>query len=115
MTSPQNKIRNWQKIIFKNLHVNGLTLFPIILINNKGLLRDKVFINHEHIHLRQQLEMAVFPFYLLYLINYLINRIKFKDHYSAYKNICFEREAYLNEKDLSYLKKRKLFSWLKYL
>jgi len=115
MTSLENGIRNWQKIILKKLHVNGMTLFPFILINNKTLLNDKIFINHEHIHLRQQLELAIFPFYLLYLLNYLINRLKYRNHYIAYRNICFEREAYHNEKDLLYLKKRKLFSWYKYL
>ena len=111
----ENKVRNWQKIIFEKLHVNGMTLFPFILINNKELLEDKIFINHEHIHLRQQLELAILPFYILYLLNYLLNRIKYKDHYNAYRNICFEREAYSNEKDLMYLRKRKLFRWLRYL
>jgi len=28
----------------------------------------------------------------------------------AYLNICFEREAYLNEKNIDYLKKRKWYS-----
>ena len=115
MKNPNNKIRKWQLIIIKKLHVNGMTLFPFVLINNKYLTEDRVFINHEHIHLRQQLELAVFPFYVLYLLHYLINRIKYKDHYTAYRNICFEKEAYNNEKDIVYLKKRKLFSWLRYL
>lgn len=108
-------VRNWQKIIVKNLHVNGITLFPVILIRHGSLLHDKVFINHEHIHLRQQLELAVIPFYILYLTNYLLNRFKYRDHYTAYRNICFEREAYANERDLVYLKNRKLFNWRRYL
>jgi hypothetical protein len=31
----------------------------------------------------------------------------------AYRNISFEREAYANEKDLDYLKRRSFFGFLK--
>ena len=71
--------------------------------------------NHEKIHLRQQLELLVIPFYLLYLINYIINLVGYKKHYLAYLNICFEREAYRYESDFLYLKKRKKWSFLKFL
>jgi len=108
-------IRSWQKITVSKLHVNGMALFPFVLIRKRELNENKIFINHERIHLRQQIEMLILPFYFFYLLNYCINRFKYKNHDQAYRNICFEREAYKNESNLSYLSLRKLYSWLKYL
>jgi hypothetical protein len=108
-------IRHWQFINLPSLKVNGIALFPFVLVKDKRLLKSKTFINHEHIHLRQQIELLVIPFYLFYLLNYFINRIYYKSHYTAYLNICFEREAHNNEGDLNYLKKRRFWEWLKYV
>lgn len=91
-----------------------MTLFPFILIANKKLKEDKVFVNHERIHLRQQIEMLVIPFYVVYMIHYLVNRVKLKDHNKAYRNIVFEREAYSNEKNMQYLAERRIWAWFKY-
>ena len=107
-------LKNWQKILVRKLHVNGMALFPFLLIQREALWQNNFFINHERIHFRQQIELVILPFYLLYLLHYLINRIKYRDHDTAYRNICFEREAYSNEKNLQYLKERKFFSWTKY-
>lgn len=91
-----------------------MAIFPFIILQNKQQKTNKALINHEQIHLRQQLELLIFPFYLLYLLNYLINLARFKNHYLAYFNIRFEREAYANEKNLDYLSHRKPFSWFRY-
>jgi len=91
-----------------------MALFPFILVNNKSLLTDAILINHERIHLKQQAELLVIPFYVLYLINYLINIAKYRNHDKAYLNIVFEREAYTKDADTGYLKCRKLYSWLRY-
>jgi hypothetical protein len=71
--------------------------------------------NHEYIHIRQQLEMLVVPFYAVYLLNYLTNLVIFRNHYKAYMMICFEKEAYSNEGDMDYLKKRRIWAWVDYL
>lgn len=102
-------------IVIPFLKVAGMALFPFILVKNKHLKNDKVLINHEKIHLRQQLETAVLPFYVLYLGSYLVNLIKHKNHHQAYIHIFFEKEAYHQEKDLNYLKKRKFWNFLKYI
>ncbi|MBK9732419.1 MAG: hypothetical protein IPO83_14285 [Chitinophagaceae bacterium] len=91
-----------------------MALFPFILFRDSYLVNDSIILNHELIHLRQQLELLILPFYFLYLLHYLINRFKYPDHYSAYRNIIFEREAYANDHDLNYLKKRKWFAFVKY-
>ncbi|MCO5936776.1 hypothetical protein NAF17_14630 [Mucilaginibacter sp. RB4R14] len=101
-------------IVTPFLKVNGMALFPFILLNNKALLNDEVMINHERIHLRQQAELLVILFYILYLLNYFVNLIIFREHNKAYLNIVFEREAYEKEADMAYLKQRKWVGWMKY-
>lgn len=71
---------------------------------------DKYVINHENIHLRQQIEMLFIPFYLEYVIEWIYQSIKYRDTYKGYKNISHEREAYLNERNLNYLETRKPFA-----
>ncbi len=92
-----------------------MALYPFILISKRSYKTRSDLILHERIHLRQQIEMLVIPFYIVYVINYLVNLIKYKDHFSAYINICFEREAYQNDRFSDYLKTRKFWSFLKYL
>jgi len=101
-------------IIIKTLHVKGMALFPFILFREKSFAENKVIMNHELIHHRQQIELLIIPFYIFYVLNYFINRFRYSKHHEAYMNIIFEREAYTMETDLAYLKGRKLFSFLKY-
>jgi len=100
-------------LIVKKLPAAGMALFPFILLKSAKLKSDLEIINHEKIHLRQQLELFVFPFYALYLLNYLINLFKFKNHDLAYRNIVFEKEAYAYEADLNYLKKGNWYGWIR--
>ncbi len=99
-------------IVASFLKVDGITLFPFIFIRTKELLNDKSLIRHEQIHLRQQLELLILPFYLFYLINYLYNLWKLKNRTSAYHFIIFEKEAYRYEHDPDYLRHRKFWAWL---
>ncbi len=99
-------------IIVPFLNVRGMTLFPFILLKKKELASDKTIMNHEVIHLRQQAELLILPFYFIYLFHYLINLCIYKDHDRAYRAIVFEREAYLHEDDFGYLKKRRFWGWL---
>ena len=102
-------------ISIRKLWVGGITLFPFIFISSKlSEHRKPVLINHEKIHIRQQIELLVIPFYLFYLLNYLLNLIKFGEHNKAYKNILFEKEAFIKESDLDYLSKRKYFSFINF-
>ena len=95
------------------LNVNGLALFPFIFTKTKAV--SKTLINHELIHHRQQIELLIFPFYILYLINYLVGLVKYKNSNQAYMNICFEKEAYQNDQNLDYLKKRDFWAFMKYI
>lgn len=104
----------WPVLVVPFLRVNGMALFPFILVKLEKSKFDEVIIRHEIIHLRQQLELLVLPFYFFYLLNYLYNRLHHQDHHEAYMNIVFEREAYANDVFPDYLKRRKLFAWTKY-
>ncbi|WP_397363577.1 hypothetical protein [Olleya sp. R77988] len=93
----------------------GMTIFPFIFLKNKRLKSSVTLINHEKIHLRQQLELLVVPFYIWYFIEFVIGYIKHKNWFLAYKNISFEREAFYNDANLDYLKSRPFWQFLKYL
>ncbi|CAN5562627.1 hypothetical protein BH23BAC1_BH23BAC1_40000 [soil metagenome] len=93
---------------------NAITLFPFVLVD-KDVKLTRRLVQHEKIHLWQQAELLVIPFYFLYLIHYLINLIKYQSAYKAYKNIVFEKECYLNETVSNYLETRRFCGWFKYL
>jgi hypothetical protein len=99
----------------KKLKINGIALFPFIFVRKPEDKENNVLINHEKIHLRQQLELLIFFFYIFYVAEYYYHLFKLKDPYLAYKKISFEREAYAMESDLNYLKKRRFWSFRKYL
>lgn len=92
----------------------GITLFPFVLISPRVSLRKSLVV-HERIHLKQQVELLILPFYLLYLGEYLYGLTKGKGHYQAYRSISFEQEAFQHEHNSHYLKERKTWSWLRYL
>lgn len=93
----------------------GITIWPFIILRDPQLKKDATFLNHERIHLRQQVEMFVLPFYIWYVLEFLTRLIQFKNKNEAYRNISFEREAYINEKDLNYLKKRPFWRFVKFI
>ncbi|AZQ60394.1 hypothetical protein EJ994_16880 [Maribacter sp. MJ134] len=105
-------------LVFKHFFYKnyvGLSLWPFIFLKSNSLKEDAVLINHEKIHLRQQQELLLLPFYILYMTEWLLRSLLYLDTYRAYQNISFEREAYANENQLNYLTQRKPFSFIKYL
>jgi hypothetical protein len=93
----------------------GLSLWPFIFLKTRSLKNDDVLINHEKIHLRQQQELLILPFYVFYLTEWAIRAIWYLDSYKAYQNLSFEQEAYMHENNMDYLSSRKTFSFIKYL
>jgi hypothetical protein len=102
------------RFLFRN-RFNGLTVWPFIFLKDEKLKNNAVFLNHEKIHFRQQIELLILPFYIWYGFEFLIRWVNFGDNRKAYRNIGFEREAYQKEKDLQYLKNRPLWNFLKYV
>jgi len=99
-------------LIVPFLWYEGMALYPFILLKRGELKNNSTFMRHEQIHLRQQKEMLIIPFYVLYLAFYLFNLFRFRSHHTAYKQIPFEREAYKHESEPDYLARRKLWAWI---
>jgi len=112
--------------IIKNIFIpvsgySAMAIKPYIFIQKKWLNKldkfrdvsgDKAVderynkvINHEEIHFAQQEELGL----IMFLVKYLWWWVRY-----GYKNIPFEREAYINAEDFKYLSKRKPFAYLKY-
>lgn len=51
----------WQWLL-KNTKISGITLYPFILLRSPELRRNRILLNHEKIHLRQQLELLIVLF-----------------------------------------------------
>lgn len=103
------------KVVRCNIPLLGgcksINLFGFLVVKKNARI-DDVLINHEKIHTAQMREMLYVFFYLWYLIEWLI-RLCMKGN--AYRNISFEREAYDNDKDMSYIKHRNCYSSFKYM
>lgn len=93
----------------------GMAIFPFVFFKHASGADEPVLVNHEKIHLQQQKELLVLPFYLFYLINYLYNLIQMLNHEQAYRSIIFEKEAYDHQSEVDYLQKRKPYSFIYYL
>lgn len=92
-----------------------MAVFPFILVRTRKLALQQRLLNHERIHLRQQAELLIMPFFIWYVTEYIIRLLIYRNHDEAYRNICFEREAYNNESNPSYLRKRPMWNFCRYL
>ena len=104
-------------IVYKYVVPKGyrsITIFPFIFLLHKGDRENKVLVQHEKIHIRQQLELLVLFFYVWYFVEFTVKYVYYRNWNRAYRNISLEREAYANEKDLYYLKQRSFWRFLKY-
>lgn len=89
----------------------GWACWPFIIFRAEKYATPKR-VNHERIHLAQQREMLVVPFYLAYVLNFIWNLIRMRPR--PYRDIKFEREAFQNEADPTYLETRKFWAWINY-
>jgi len=99
------------KLLSIFISIEAITLWPFIISRKK--LNSTMF-NHEMIHIKQQQELLVVGFYLLYVFYWLRGFWLYRDSEIAYLAIPFEQEAYSHEFNQDYLENRKIFSWWKY-
>lgn len=113
----------YNKIIPFGKNFYAINLFGILFA--KGPC-NRYIINHEKIHTAQMRELGYIPFYIVYIIEWVVRilmRVFKKEPLSkkktiltdAYRDISFEREAYSRQYNLDYLKSRKAFSTFNYL
>lgn len=104
------------KIIYNNIipfkGFKCINLFGVLFARKGAYIGEKT-LNHEAIHTAQMKEMLYVGFYVWYFIEWLIELF----HYgtTAYHKNTFEREAFDNDDDLTYLASRKRFAWWKYI
>lgn len=99
-------IKLHKKLLGKNFY--AINLFGLIIVFD-DLSEEEL--NHELIHTAQARELFYIPFYIWYILEWVILVICYKDKMKAYYKVRFEREAYLHQKDLKYLKKRKHYHY----
>ena len=90
----------------------AINLFGIVFSREPLSDREK---RHEHIHTLQQREMLFVPFFLWYLLEWLLRLLVCRSSRRAYYAISFEREAYANESFPDYPRRRRRFAWFRYL
>ena len=95
----------------RNFH--AITLFPLIFYNDERLTEREL--RHEAVHLWQQAALLIVLFYLLYLIFWILNLVKYRDNDRAYREIPFERSAYHLETLERQRPCKQAFHWLKCL
>ena len=83
----------------------AINLFGVLFVRKNVKLSEKLII-HESIHTAQMRELFYIPFYIKYLYYYSLY---------GYRNNPFEKEAYLNQSDNTYLKTRPKFNWKQYI
>lgn len=106
------KIKYSKIIPFKGFYAINLFGTYFIREEYKGQEVSESTLNHEAIHTAQMKEMGYIFFYIWYFIEWLI-RLVINGRY-AYNMLSFEREAYSNQNNLTYLVSRKPYSWFKY-
>lgn len=93
---------------------SAITLWPFVFVRKDARMAATT-IRHENIHGRQQKELLLVGFYLLYGIEWIIKLCYYRNSITAYKNISFEREAYSNQSNITYLDERKPYAFVKYI
>ena len=100
----------------------AINLFGIIFIRkevrphyNISMQEYDTLLLHEYIHTKQMRELLYLAFYLWYIIEWLVRLAMYRDMNKAYRNISFEREAYENQRNRSYIQERERFAFLKHI
>ena len=94
------------------IEINAITLGPLVF--SRGEISPRLR-NHEAIHWEQYKETLILGFLFLYAVYWFIGLLKYRSGSVAYFSIPFEREAYSNDENESYLICRKKYAWRRYL
>lgn len=79
----------------KIFRINAIVLYPFVLYCEKE--PEEEIRRHEMVHLDQIKRDGFWRFYGRYLLQYCQGRKQGLNHYEAYRNISYEREAFGSE------------------
>lgn len=97
------------------LELEAIALWPVVVLGGVALTAKgnaTHTLRHERIHLAQQQECLVVVFYVLYVSEMVYRHVSLDPE--PYFNMCFEAEAFQNEKRPSYLATRQRFAFMQY-
>lgn len=77
----------------KLLKVNAIVLFQTIYFSDNENEISKRLLEHEKVHVKQQERLGNFIFLIIYILEFLLNLIKYHSWFRAYYNISFEKYA----------------------
>ena len=97
------------KLLSWFINISAITLYPFII--SRGKMNQRT-LTHEMIHIKQQRELWVIGFYILY-VGYWLKNIIWRGMYpaNAYRAIPFEVEAYENDHNDLYPLTRERMAW----
>jgi len=78
-------------------YYDGIVLGRYLFTRQPKELVSERLMRHERVHQEQMDRHGVFGFYVIYVWEYLKNLKTYREHWKAYYNIPFEREAYQRE------------------
>ena len=97
----------------------AINIFGVVFVRNDyKFASDDAYnrlLRHEAIHTKQMQELLYLPFYVWYLLEWLVRLVMYRDRHKAYRNISFEREAYANQYTPGYTERRRHYAFLQYL
>ena len=100
------------KLMSVFINVSAIAIFPFVFFREE--LPSKETISHELVHFKQQKELFVILFYLIYVFDWIYGLIKYRDVKKAYYRIRFEQEANEANENTFYCIGRKNYAWLNY-
>ena len=115
-------MKNWKPIMIENsripvwlsffapITIGAITLGFIVCSRDEMTEQTK---RHETIHFQQFLELGFIGFLVIYVWDWLMGLLKYRNGQIAYYEIRAEREAYNNDDNENYLATRKRWQWLK--
>lgn len=115
-------MKNWKPIMIENsripvwlsffapITIGAITLGFIVFSRDEMTEQTK---RHETIHFQQFLELGFIGFLVIYVWDWFMGLLKYRNGQIAYYEIRAEREAYNNDDNENYLATRKRWQWLK--
>lgn len=92
----------------------ALTILKWIFVRPDSIMWQRDY-THEAIHNRQQREITLVLFLLIYVLEYIIKLLCTFNHRRAYRSISFEQEAYANEGNIAWPDSRIRYNWKRYI
>ena len=94
------------RLVAPMLPVTAMALFPFVLFDRHDRASTISLLRHEQIHLRQQIELLILPFYLFVRLLLFERAIQRAFGKGAYRAIPLNARAYLHEASSDYLNSR---------